>query len=587
MARGQKGLRALLPPDEVERLQQLVETASSTETLRQRAQAVLAWSEGLSAGEAARRAHLSENQIRYLWKLYKQKGLDLFLVEREPVPTPQSARSQPLAAEAPGATTLEALCAEYKVDMAHARHVAALALQLFDATLNIHRTPNAVRPLLEAAALVHNLAYELDRPNHSQRGRDILLAQPIRGLSDDERGLLACVTAFHHKKVLPESEPAYRRLPQEMQYDALAMAAVFRIADGLDASRSQTTQIVGVQVAPQDVLIVVQGPQAQNDAIQAQRKADLWNQVFTTQLRVIQELDTQAPIRIGGEATSEIAPNTSVTRAGRAFALHCLARLEALIKHAQAGDLGLLPSLTREASRLAEAAVLADAKDFRKEIRWLIDSVEEARLTAALSERAAALAEDTQAVWGAALAARAAEWNSQAQEAIRALDARRFSRLAADLRLALQDEVDPNEKALATFQAGPTLWGQLAALRSVMEFGTSVEDALDAVRRLQDHLAAFRDLLGSEAAQALDMLTPLEGHLAAIQSTQTILDRIAPKPAKRGRKKITAEAEADLEALHNAQVVTLNGLADELPGVWAAVNSVIFRRAFALAIAAP
>jgi hypothetical protein len=104
---------------------------------------------------------------------------------------------------------------------------------------------------------------------------------------------------------------------------------------------------------------------------------------------------------------------------------------------------------------------------------------------------------------------------------------------------------------------------------------------------LQDYLIVFRDVLGSEAAQALDMLAPLEGHLAAIQGMQAILERTESRPAKRGRRKTPAETEADLEALHNAQVVTLNGLADELPGVWAAVNSAVFRRAFALAIAAP
>lgn len=164
--------------------------------------------------------------------------------------------------------------------------------------------------------------------------------------------------------------------------------------------------------------------------------------------------------------------------------------------------------------------------------------------------------------------------------------------MAEGLRLTLNEDIDPNEKALAIYHVGKLLWEQLTALRTVMEQGTSVDDALAAVRRLQDYLVAFRDLLGAEVSQVLDMLTPLENYLAAIQVAQALIARLERLPAaaapKRGRKKSAPPPpDAAIEALRASQNELIEMLADSLSSVWASVNSPIFRRAFALAIAAP
>jgi hypothetical protein len=90
MSRGQ---RPLLPPNEVERLTQI--TKSETGTLKQRAQAILLWQEGQSAAETAKRTKLSENQVRYLWRIYKLKGLDLFLIDPEPARLNESTPKPP------------------------------------------------------------------------------------------------------------------------------------------------------------------------------------------------------------------------------------------------------------------------------------------------------------------------------------------------------------------------------------------------------------------------------------------------------------------------------------------------------------
>jgi hypothetical protein len=592
-----KGQRALLPPEEEERLKMIAETASPA--LRQRALAILAWHEGATAAEAAARTQLSVNQVQYLWRRYRQKGIDLFIVEDD-APPQRETTSAP-APIADDRISLEALCQQYRVDMAHAKHISALATQIFDATEAVHRLAPNMRPLLEAAALVHNIAYEIDPPNHHLRGRDILMNTPLRGFSDDERRILACTTSFHRKKVHPDAEPVYTALPEDLRRDVLALSAILRIADGLDHSQTQSTVIDALHLNANQVEIVVSGEHAAEDAAQAQKKADLWAKVFPVPVRILpasiapsSDADAQPreqPWRQALPQAVGLNDTISIVRAGRLFAAKTLDRVEALLRHLQHGNLTVLPSLSREAFRLNEAIALADAKEHRKEAKWFADTVGEARLLFALAERAAMLAEDAQEHLH--MAERAQAWQAEARAACNAIDMARFKRLAEGLRVALSDNVDPNEKALAIYHIGTLLWERLTALRTVMEQGTSVDEALVALFRLQDYLVAFRELLGAEVSQVLDMLTPLENYLVAIQVAQALINRLermlaaGPKRGRRAKSAASPAPDAAIEALRASQHELIEALADSLSDVWASVNSPIFRRAFALAIAAP
>ncbi|MFN7210750.1 MAG: hypothetical protein ACK4P1_10220, partial [Aggregatilineales bacterium] len=358
-----KGQRTLLAPEDEDRLKLIAETASPA--LRQRAIAILAWHDGATAAETAKRTELSVNQVQYLWRQYRQKGLDLFMVEDDAPAQPQASAPAPAADERIG---LEALCQHYQVDLAHARHVGSLAAQIFDATQSVHRLPPTLRPLLEAAALVHNIAYEIDPPNHHLRGRDILLNTPIRGFSDDERRILACTTSFHRKKVNPEAEPVYMALPEELRRDALALSAILRVADGLDHSQTQSTAIDALHLNADEVELIVSGAHAAEDAAQAQKKADLWAKVFPLTVRVLPlapepSQNSDAPprpliLQHIAERSVGLSQTTSMVRAGRLFASQTLERVEALLWHVQRGELHILPALAREAFRLTDAIAL-------------------------------------------------------------------------------------------------------------------------------------------------------------------------------------------------------------------------------------
>lgn len=178
--------------------------------------------------------------------------------------------------------TVLAVCKRYGVDLAHAQHVSSLALALFDAARQIPQPAlsDRARELVEAGALLHNIGLNLDEENHHTLGRDLVLATPLKSFSQSERAQLALIVAFHRRAVNPADETIFGELDARAQQETLALSALVRIADGLDASQSQSTSIRNVSSEGASLTIRAQGPHSHDDAARADKKADLWRSVY-------------------------------------------------------------------------------------------------------------------------------------------------------------------------------------------------------------------------------------------------------------------------------------------------------------------
>lgn len=199
--------------------------------------------------------------------------------------------------------TTETLFAQYNVPIAHTRHVADMALALFDSLQPVHGLPNKVRDLMEVGALLHDIAVVTDPDKHNIVGRDIVLRADLAGLDENKRAIVACMVAFHRKKVRPDSEPAYLRLSKKDRAAALALAALLRIADGLDYCHTQKTRIINCDIGKKEITLSIDGPHADEDSARAMKKADLWNRMFESQIRVV----------VGPNVAADTAPNVPDT----------------------------------------------------------------------------------------------------------------------------------------------------------------------------------------------------------------------------------------------------------------------------------
>ena len=259
-----------------------------------RANLLLAWDDGAVIQTLRSTSDYSRSSVYHWLRAYRQEGITIFpkqilsLAEAAACPAQsETARHETgIRGEVSESEDrerlplhLEDLYRRYDVDMDHARHVAHLALELFDASQEIHGLPESCRQLLEYGGMVHNIGLNVDPVRHHTAGRDIVLETPVAELSDEERLMVAAMIFLHRKRITPKKlkKKTVAAVPDERRREMLDLAALLRAADGLDYSQSQSTRIVEVNATPVVIEVVLEGPYALHDAARAEKKADLWN----------------------------------------------------------------------------------------------------------------------------------------------------------------------------------------------------------------------------------------------------------------------------------------------------------------------
>jgi CHAD domain-containing protein len=167
-----------------------------------------------------------------------------------------------------------------RVNPAHARYVTAASIQLFHILELSYRLPANLLPTLQTAAVLHDVGMNIDEANHHIAGRDMMNHVQLRGVPKSQQRVIACLVRFHRKRVLPDEESLFSALSSVWRQRTLQLAAILRVADGLDYSQTQSTRIENSVSSPEAIQLDLSGPQASSDGKRARRKADLWETVF-------------------------------------------------------------------------------------------------------------------------------------------------------------------------------------------------------------------------------------------------------------------------------------------------------------------
>ena len=185
---------------------------------------------------------------------------------------------------------MEALCARYDVDREHTRQVCRLALDLFDQTTELHGLAPQARELLEAGALLHDIGRARSDQRHHKNSRDLILEHGLPGLAEDELRMVACLARYHRKADPDPGHVFYKDLPAQSQEIVRRLAALLRIADGLDRAHESTVESVRAEAAPGGWRLVVRQKQlSRMDIWGAERKSGLFRAVFGTKTEIVAE----------------------------------------------------------------------------------------------------------------------------------------------------------------------------------------------------------------------------------------------------------------------------------------------------------
>ena len=168
----------------------------------------------------------------------------------------------------------------------HARQVAKLALDLFDVTAPVHGLGDTDRELLEFAALLHDIGEHVASSGHHKHGAYLVRNGQLRGFSPAEIELLAAVVRWHRRGE-PRVSDEFPLLDADAVERVRVLAAILRVADGLDRSRNQNVYGLDAMVTPSLVLLRVRTlADAELEVWGARRKRALLEKVIDRELEL-------------------------------------------------------------------------------------------------------------------------------------------------------------------------------------------------------------------------------------------------------------------------------------------------------------
>jgi exopolyphosphatase/guanosine-5'-triphosphate,3'-diphosphate pyrophosphatase len=123
-------------------------------------------------------------------------------------------------------------------DEAHARHVARLALELFDSSreAGYHKLGSEERELLEDAALLHDVGTFVSYAEHHVHSAYLIANADLLGFDQREIGIMAATALFHRKAAPSVRHVAYAHLDERDRKIVRVLSNALRLAERLDRS---------------------------------------------------------------------------------------------------------------------------------------------------------------------------------------------------------------------------------------------------------------------------------------------------------------------------------------------------------------
>lgn len=211
-------------------------------------------------------------------------------------------------------------------DQAHC--VRDLALTLFDGSRFLHDLQEDSRLILGLAAQFHADALPHARRNPMRAALEWARAKTAQQLPEQDQYTLAAVLAYH-QGWLKRKEISRLDLSPKQVRQVLTIAALLRIAVGLNNSGDGGTIIQKVEPRDGGLWIVVDGPNAAADAVAAQQRARLWAKIGYPAVEVLESREAALRLLPFPEPRDEMGlqAKDAVAEAGRKVMLFHFARM--------------------------------------------------------------------------------------------------------------------------------------------------------------------------------------------------------------------------------------------------------------------
>jgi len=173
-------------------------------------------------------------------------------------------------------------------EVGHTHQVTELALKLFDELRPIHYLGSQERFWLNVAGLLHDIGWIEGQKGHHKTALRTILSAKALPFDNGERLIIGSI-ARYHRGALPKKKKhshfAALRPPQ--RHTVSILAAILRVADGLDRTHQSLVQDLSCEITPEHILVrcSVSSP-AEVERMFALKKGQLMEKVFKRELAI-------------------------------------------------------------------------------------------------------------------------------------------------------------------------------------------------------------------------------------------------------------------------------------------------------------
>ena len=186
--------------------------------------------------------------------------------------------------------TVRDLGHRYRYDRGHAEQVSRLAMDLFDQLAGPLGLDPATRPILEAAATLHDIGYYISYDRHHKHSYHLILHSGLPGYTQRELAMIAAIGRYHTKALPKRSHAELSGLEPSDRALVRSLAAILRIADGLDRGRGG--RVLSVKAADDGTttrLDVIGAEDLHAELYGVEKKKDLYEEAFGRRVVVVVE----------------------------------------------------------------------------------------------------------------------------------------------------------------------------------------------------------------------------------------------------------------------------------------------------------
>ncbi|MBI5726068.1 MAG: metallophosphoesterase family protein [Planctomycetes bacterium] len=168
-----------------------------------------------------------------------------------------------------------------RFEQEHATQVTRLALSLFDQLRTLHELSDGERDLLELAAILHDIGWVKGQKGHHKTSLEIIMDSPILKMDRRTRLIVGNIARYHRKALPADDHELYVEMNDADRGLVCKLAAMLRLADGLDRTHSDAVAGVSCKVERRRVTVVCKAKaSAEPEKQTALDKSDLFEEVF-------------------------------------------------------------------------------------------------------------------------------------------------------------------------------------------------------------------------------------------------------------------------------------------------------------------